>query len=142
MKIIADRTIKARINARAKDNQAKRLFSQGISHEEISKEMGQTLEWVKLTLEDFCPKMHRREIEQIKAKQVKTLQENGKHRGRPPKEAKRGNILTVEDVLARYKRIRQDFKAGKWSSIREAAESEGLEVALVTRLVKGTSPIE
>jgi hypothetical protein len=158
--------IASRIAKRSRVTLIKRLAAKGMPPDEIAEKTGQSLGWVKLTLEDFDPVKDARDNEQRKARAQQTREQRGSRIGRPPKEEneekseeveeipdediqsaedKPSDVkstpvetpVTVEDVLARFKRIRADFKAGRWKSIRAAAECEGLELALVTRLIEG-----
>jgi hypothetical protein len=143
----ANPAIEKRIFARAakrRTSEVKKLAMKGLPPDQIARETGQSVEWVKLTLEDFDPKIEASNDERRKEQAAQTRQIRGSRLGRPPirREKKPAVAVTVEEVLARYKRIREDFKAGKWETIEEAAEDEGLEIALVTRLIKGRSPVE
>jgi hypothetical protein len=134
--------IAKRIQNRKIELVVKKMARDGKTPESIAKETGQSIEWIKLTLEDYDPRSHTAELERAKEKQRKSMAQSSKSIGRPTRierEEKQKNEkpLTVEEVLASYKQIRADIKSGKWKSAKEASEDLGLEYDLVFRLGKG-----
>lgn len=136
----------SRIATRARDCRAKRMFARGLSHEDIAQKMQQSVEWVRITLEDFSPKELADEIRKAKQKQKESVEKSGKRLGRPPKKteqeqpASEETGVSVNDVLARFRRIRKMYEKKEYQSIKHAAECEGLEYKVVFRICRGFWP--
>ena len=147
----ANPVIAKRITNRNRTTQIKKLAAQGLPPEQIARETRQSIEYINLTLEDFDPNRVARNNERRKAKAKQTTEERGSQIGRPPKVDNKEKpeeiestliegTLTVEDVLAKYKQIKENYNSGKYKSVGQAAESVGLEYKLVHRICKGTWP--
>jgi hypothetical protein len=118
------------------------LAKENMSPEQIAQKTGQSLRWVKLTLEDF-------EQENVTRKRRTRTTETSKKPQDAPSQPNPPNNKTAipselseefKGVLAHYRKIRETFKAGNYTSIEEFAKIKGLDYKLTHRVITGNWP--
>jgi len=142
----ANPAIAERIKRRRIPIIARNMAKKGATPEMIAEKTGQTLEWVRLTIEDL-------DLGSVARTDVNEPRSNEKAEEKKPKPVDEKKCVlpknesptretgkeptTVEDVLASYKKIRQDIKEGRWKTPGEAAASLRMDQDLIFRLGKG-----